>query len=154
MSLKSKRIEHLLHKASNPDDILDPQIGKVSIRKKKGSEWGNILVSPDLFSKRRSEALGDSIDEWLLPDIKPHISILTAEEVAQLPKNYSFPPTMEFILTGEIKVIVPETWKGVTQCIFEIVECVEVRRLRMSLGFSAYLYNDHEYHLTLGIKTH
>jgi hypothetical protein len=98
--------------------------------------------------------LGDSIDEWLLPDIKPHISILTAEEVAQLPKNYSFPPTMEFILTGEIKVIVPETWKGVTQCIFEIVECVEVRRLRMSLGFSAYLYNDHEYHLTLGIKTH
>ncbi len=152
MSKKVQRISHLLKVANEGDYLLNTtHSGVVHIHRQKNKEWGYVYVNKELFMQRRSDLLGEDVSNWKLPDILPHISIFNKEEVKKIPSDFKIPDKIEFTLTGKIKKIKPKDWKGVSQCVFEVVLCEKVIDLRKSLGFPAYLFNDHEFHITLGI---
>lgn len=153
MSKKVERISHLLKKANEGNYLLNStHSGVVHIHRNKNKEWGYIYVNKELFMQRRSDALEESILEWKVPDILPHISIFSKEEVKSIPENFKIPTQIEYTLTGKIKVIKPKDWHGVSECVFEIVLCKDIIEIRKKLGLPSYLFNDHEFHITLGIK--
>lgn len=153
MSRKIQRISHLLKVANEGNYLLNsPQTGIVHLRRNKNKEWGYIYVDSKLFNQRRSDLLGDECLEWCLPDIQPHISIFTKEEVKLIPENFEIPNKLDFILTGNVKVIEPKEWQGIAECIFEIVICKDIIDIRKKLNFPAYMYDSHEFHITLGVK--
>lgn len=152
MSKKAQRISHLLKVANEGDYLLNTtHTGVVHIHRNKNKEWGYIYVNKELFMQRRADLLGEDAAKWKLPDVLPHISIFTKEEVKKIPDNVKIPDKIKFTLTGKIKKIKPKDWKGVAQCVFEVVTCDEILDLRKSLGFPPYMFNDHEFHITLGI---
>ncbi len=153
MANKTHRIMHLL-KVANEGDYLQktPQKGIVHLHRNKNKEWGYIYVNKELFTQRRADMLGESIGEWKLPDILPHISIFTKDEIKRIPEGFEIPKEMESILTGEVKKIKPKDWIGVSECIFETVICKEIIKIRKSLKFTPFMFENHEYHITLGIK--
>lgn len=153
MSKKVQRISHLLKVATEGNYLLNStHSGVLHVHRIKNKQWGYIYVNRDLFMQRRADALRDSILDWKMPDILPHISIFDKEEVKLIPNDFNLPDELEYTLTGKIKVIKPKDWLGVSECVFEIVLCKEIIEIRKKLGFSAYLFNDHEFHVTLGIK--
>lgn len=153
MSKKVERISHLLKIANEGNYLLNSvHSGITNISRIKNKEWGYIYVNKDLFTQRRADALGESISEWKKPDILPHVSIFTKDEVKLIPNDFKMPKTMSFTLSGDIKRIKPKDWIGVSECVFEIVTCEEVMSIRKKLGFSAYMFDNHEFHVTLGIK--
>jgi hypothetical protein len=125
--------------------------GEIQIIRKKGKEWGYILFDRSIWSERK-ELFLKAEDFWEKPPYDPHISFFTKEEVAKIPKDYEFKENIEFILTGEIRMVNPQTWKDVYSCVFEIVECEEAEKIRKDLGFPKFLRDNHEFHITLGIK--
>lgn len=153
LSKKAQRISHLLKVANEGDYLLNTtHSGVVHIHRKKNKEWGYIYVNKELFMQRRVDLLGEEEAKWKMPDILPHVSIFTREEVLRIPGDFEIPDKIEFTLTGKIKKIKPKDWKGVSDCVFEVVECSEIMNLRKTLGFPTYMFNDHEFHITLGIK--
>lgn len=153
MSKKVERISHLLKKANEGNYLFNStHSGVVHIHKNKNKEWGYIYVNKELFMQRRLDVLRDSISNWKLPDILPHVSIFSKEEVKLIPSDFKIPNKIEYTLTGKIKIIKPKDWLGVSECVFEVVLCEEIIEIRKKLGFPSYLFNDHEYHVTLGIK--
>jgi hypothetical protein len=150
---KTQRISHLLKVANEGNYLLNTtHSGLVHVHRNKGKEWGYIYINKELFTQRRQDILQDSISSWKVPDILPHISIFSKEEVKLIPVDFKIPSRLDFTLTGEVKNIKPTDWKGVSECIFEVVSCKEIIEIRKKLGFPAYLFNDHEFHVTLGIK--
>lgn len=153
MFKKVERISHLLKTANEGNYLLNSvHSGVVAVNRSKNKEWGYIYCNKDLFTQRRIDALGESILKWKVPDITPHISIFSKDEVKAIPSTFKMPKNLDFKLTGIIKRIKPKDWIGISECVFEVVLCEEVIEIRKKLGFPAYLFNDHEFHITLGIK--
>jgi hypothetical protein len=153
LSKKTQRISHLLKLANEGNYLLNsPQSGVVHLRRNKNKEWGYIYVDKEVFNQRRTDLLGDSISEWKVPEILPHISIFNKEEIKEIPEDFEVPDRIDFILTGEIKKIKPKDWLGVSDCVFEVVLCKTIRDIRKKLGFTEYMYDNHEFHITLGYK--
>lgn len=125
--------------------------GEIYLIRKKNKEWGYILFDRNIWCERKELFLREE-DYWEKPPYQPHISLFTKEEVQKIPDDYEFSKSIEFILTGETKIVNPQTWKDVYSCIFEIVECEEAEKIRQELGFSKFLRENHEFHMTLGIK--
>jgi hypothetical protein len=153
MSKKVQRISHLLKVANEGNYLLNStHTGVLHVHRNKNKEWGYVYVNKELFMQRRADALGEAISDWKVPDILPHISIFTKEEVKLIPGDFKIPSKIEYTLTGDIKIIKPKDWVGVSDCVFEVVLCKEIIEIRKKLGFPAYMFNDHEFHITLGIK--
>jgi hypothetical protein len=152
MSRNVQKITHLLKKASEGNYLQSsPQSGSVLIRNTKNKQWGYLFISPSLLNNRRTDLL-PNLSQWALPDIKPHISIFSRDEVIKIPKEYEMPKKLDFTLTGITKTIKPKDWINVDSCIFEIIECPEIIKIRKELGFTPFMYFDHEFHITLGIQ--
>jgi len=153
MSKKTQRISHLLKIANEGDYLLNQtHIGVLNVRRNRNREWGYIYVKNEVFNQRRIDLLGDSISEWKTPEITPHISIFTKDEVKEIPGDFKMPETMEFVLTGKVKKIKPKDWIGVSECVFEVVECPGIIEIRKLLNFSPFMFKNHEFHITLGYK--
>lgn len=153
MSNKTQRISHLLKVASEGNYLLNTtHSGLVHLHRTKGQEWGYIYINKELFTQRRQDLLRDSINNWKIPDILPHISIFTKEEIKLIPADFKMPTRLDFTLTSEVKNIKPSDWKGVSECIFEVVSCPEILKIRKKLGLSEFMFKTHEFHITLGIK--
>src|SRR5690606_10630437 len=90
---------------------------------------------------------------WNTPPYAAHISAFTKEESVKIPHNFEYTgKEFTFKLSDTLRVINPEGWDEVYECAIEPVECYELQKLRMSLGFTPLMFNNHEFHLTLGIK--
>lgn len=127
--------------------------GKLKIQTKRNKEWGYILVERNVWFERRNSLL-EKDHFWLNPGYDPHISIFTREEIQKIPKDFEFDiEEVDFCLTGQTKIVNPQTWKDVYSCIFEIVECPWAEKIRKDLGFTPLMRENHEFHVTLGIKT-
>lgn len=150
---KTQRISHLLKIANEGNYLLNStHSGLVYLHRTLSKEWGYIYVSKELFTQRRQDLLADSISSWTVPDILPHISIFTKEEIKLIPIDFKIPSRIDFTLTGKVKKIKPNDWKGVSECVFEVVSCPEVNKIRKNLGLTEFMFKDHEFHITLGIK--
>lgn len=126
--------------------------GKLVIKREKDNEWGYLEVDKKLYESRRKEQLIIE-DFWKKPEYDPHISAFTKEEVKKLPENFGGEgKEIQFKLSDRLRVVDPDDWDEVYECAFEPVECYELERLRMSLGFTPLMNTNHEFHLTLGLK--
>jgi hypothetical protein len=126
--------------------------GKLVIKRTKGKEWGMIEVDKKLWKKRRDKLILLPAN-WDIPPYDPHISVFSREEVRKIPENFPFEgKEITFTLRDNLRVLDPQSWNEVYECAFEIVDCFEIQKIRMDLGFTPYMNNNHEFHLTLGIK--
>ncbi len=153
MSKKTQRISHLLKVANEGNYLLNStHSGLVYLNRTKTKAWGYIYVNKELFVQRRQDILKESIVDWKVPDILPHISIFSKDEINLIPNDFKMPSRIDFTLTGEVKKIKPSDWKGVSECIFEVVSCPDIIKIRKSLGLTEFMFKTHEFHITLGIK--
>jgi hypothetical protein len=116
------------------------------------SKWGYILIDKSLFENRRNKLLKDK-NIWAKPPYAyPHISIFTTDELKNV--DYSkVPQEIDFRLTGEIKTVKPKTWENIYECIIEIVQCKKIEEIRKQFNLNPLIKNNHEFHLTLGVKS-
>ena len=117
-------------------------------------KWGYVLIDKDLWKSRKNKLIKTN-ETWTNPPYTtPHISFLTKTEVDIIKdKIKDIPKNIRFSLTGETKIITPKNWNGVYSCIIEIIHSQDLINLRKNLGLSEFINNNHEFHITLGIKT-
>lgn len=125
--------------------------GKLVIKRTRDKEWGMIEVDKKLWKQRRDKLILLP-SNWDIPQYDPHISVFSREEVRQIPKDYEDGKEISFTLCDNLRVLDPQSWDAVYECAFEPVICLEMQKIRMELGFTPYMNNNHEFHLTLGIK--
>lgn len=126
--------------------------GKLIIKRTPGKEWGMIEVDKKVWKQRRDKFILLP-QNWDIPPYDPHISVFTRDEVKLIPKDFDLENTeIEFTLQDAARVLDPASWDEVYECSFEPVLCYQMQKIRMSLGFTPYMNNNHEFHLTLGIK--
>lgn len=131
---------------------MKPKNGLLKIHRTFNKEWGYVFIDKDLWQERRNLLIKES--DWNEPPGEPHISVFNKEEVRKIPLSFThgYVNEVSFVLTGEIKVVQPKDWKNVSECIFEVVEFPEMEEIRRKLGFPSFMFDDHEFHLTLGVK--
>lgn len=126
--------------------------GKLVIDREKDNEWGKLELPNSLRNERAEKHLVVT-SLWTTPPYKAHISVFSKEEAKQLPEDFEWEgKEFTFTLSDNCRILDPEGWDEVYECAIEPVECLELEKLRMSLGFDPLMYGHHEFHLTLGIR--
>lgn len=128
--------------------------GKLTFQLKKGKEWASVSVDKPTWKKRAEHHLIVP-DLWTAPDYAPHISAFTKKEVQSMTSDKIEElngSDITFKFADSARIVDPDGWDEVYELAFEPVECFELEKIRMGLGFTPKMYFKHEFHMTLGLK--
>jgi hypothetical protein len=86
--------------------------------------------------------------------LNAHISIMRPEEVQQLggPDKITERGHTLYYTLGPVKELTPLSWDDVSKAWIIEVDSPDLKNLRKSYGLSALPHDDHEFHITIGVR--
>jgi len=124
-----------------------PMRGKLNAIQKDGSYA--VLEVPEDFCNSIFKSIYRP--GMIKPDKKPHISVMTDEELEMVGKIREHGQEFEFFLES-VESCEPKDWEEVEKVYFVQCRSPQLEHLRKRYGLSEKMNGDHEFHITIAVK--